>query len=419
MVMWGLKYDPHITRYNALIKAFKEKTGIDTTLQPQDWPLETKVAAGMSAGTAPDVCCMMGKVLPPLLVKKAVVDVTDLVYKAVGTDVQKDWYGDGIPCYTYEGKIYGVPTEFSTISLCAGWPTEDKKYNMITAEEAKKYPPKNGKNQFESYEQMWELAKKLQVEKDGKVIRYGISSSGWSSSYIYSMLYQMGRKWWDPDAKKFDFDNQDTVTVLKLLAETPVSMGIEADLGDTQTNLAQQQKVAIARGNVALVFFLKDLDLWYEIAVPPDADTSKPSKWMGEGGWGLVTFPKVKNAENGIEFLKWMATYDGQLAWMLNFTAVYMTPMPFRKCNEHEMWNDTGDKYLDNIRHMYKMQFPLLDKQTYYGGLWGYITQMDGACDEVTTQIRQKKLTAQEGAKQLQQRADNQYQQWKKDMELA
>jgi ABC-type glycerol-3-phosphate transport system substrate-binding protein len=141
MVMWGLKYDPHITRYNALIKGFKEKTGVDTTLQPQDWPLEVKVAAGMSAGTAPDVCCMMGKVLPPLLVKKAAVDVTDLVYKAVGTDVNKDWYGDGIPCYTYEGKIYGVPTEFSTISLAGAWPTEDKKYNAITADEAKKYPP--------------------------------------------------------------------------------------------------------------------------------------------------------------------------------------------------------------------------------------------------------------------------------------
>ena len=27
MVMWGLKYDPHITRYKALIKAFGDKTG--------------------------------------------------------------------------------------------------------------------------------------------------------------------------------------------------------------------------------------------------------------------------------------------------------------------------------------------------------------------------------------------------------
>jgi ABC-type glycerol-3-phosphate transport system substrate-binding protein len=140
LIMWGLKYDPHITRYNALAKAFSEKTGTEVTVQPQDDPFGKPLVA-LAAGNPPDVACVMGKALAPYLVKKAVVDVTDLVYKAVGTDIEKDWYGDGIPCYTWEGKLYGVPTEFSTISLAGAWPTEDKKYNAITADEAKKYPP--------------------------------------------------------------------------------------------------------------------------------------------------------------------------------------------------------------------------------------------------------------------------------------
>jgi ABC-type glycerol-3-phosphate transport system substrate-binding protein len=233
------------------------------------------------------------------------------------------------------------------------------------------------------------------------------------------MLHQMDRKWWDPDNKVFDFDNEDMIKVLKLLVQTPVEMGIEADMGDTQTNLAQQQKVAIARGNIALIFFLKEIDLWYECFTPPDADPTKPSKWMGEGGWGFITLPNVKNQDTAIEFLKWLATYDGQMAWMLNFVSVYMTPQPFRKCNEHEMWNDTGDKYLDNIRHMYKSQFPLLDKQTFFGGMYGYIGQVEGAAAEVCAAIRQKKMTAEEGAKLMQERAVNQYEQWKKDNELA
>jgi hypothetical protein len=419
MVMWGLKYDPHITRYKALIKAFGDKTGVQTNLQPQDWPLEVKTAAAMSAGTTPDVCCMMGKVLPPLLVRKAVVDVTDLVYKAVGTDITKDWYGDGIPCYTYDGKQYGVPTEFSTISLAGAWPTEDLKYNKITKEEAAKYPPKNGKVQFESYDQMWELAKKLQVEEGGKVIRYGLSSAGWEFSYVSSMLHQMGRKWWNPDNQKFDFNNDDMIKVLQLLVEKPVALGIEVDQGDTQTNLAQQQKVAVARGNVAVIFFLKSVGLWYECFTPPDADPTKPSKWMGEGGWGFVTFPKVKNADNGIEFLKWMATYDGQMTWMKNFVEVYMTPMPFKKCNDDPMWNDTDDKYLNNIRHMYKSQFPMLDKQTFFGGSYGYTSPVESAAGAVCAEIRQKKMTAADGAKTMQDRCQNAYNQWKMDNLLS
>lgn len=419
MVLWGLKYDPHIVRYNALLKAFAEKTGVEGTLQPQDWPLEVKVAAAMSAGTTPDVCCMMGKVLPPLLVKKAVVDLTDLVYKAVGTDIEKDWFGDGIPCYTYEGKIYGVPTEVSGISLAGAWPTEDLQYHAITPEEAKQYPPLNGKIEFDSYEQMWELARKLQVEKDGKVLRYGISSAGWEYSNFTSILHQLDRKWWDPETSTFDFDNEDSIKAFKLLVQTPVEMGIEAEQGDNQTNLAQQGKVAVARGNVAVMFFLEEIKLWFETFVPPRADPTKPPKYMGEGGWGFVTFPKVANAENAIEFLKWLATLDGQRVWLENYQGNYLWLGPLRKSMELPMWQKTGDKYKDVIIDMCLRVAEMQPYQTYFGGLYGYISQVESACSEICTQIRSKAMTAEEGAKLLQERATNQYEQWKKDNELA
>ncbi len=410
LIMWGLKYDPHITKYNALGKAFTAKTGINVTVQPQDDPFGKPLVA-LAAGNPPDVACVMGKAMPNYLPKNATVDITDSVYKAAGSDITKDWFGDGIPCYTWRGKQVGVPTEFSTISLAGAWPTEDKKYNMITADEAKKYPPKNGKVQFESYEQMWELAKKLQVVKDGKTIRYGMSSAGWEFSYVSSMLHQMGRKWWDADAKKFDFNNDDTIKVLKLLVETPVAMGIEVDQGDTQTNLAQQQKVALARGNVAVIFFLKEVDLWYECFTPPNADPTKPNKWMGEGGWGFITLPKIANSANAIEFLKWLTTVEAQQVWMTNFVSNYMVPVPLIKANEHPMWNETGDKYGDVIRQMYKGQFSMLKDQTFFGGEF-YIGQVESAVAGVCADIRQKKIDSVYGAKLIQERAENQLKQY-------
>jgi hypothetical protein len=83
------------------------------------------------------------------------------------------------------------------------------------------------------------------------------------------------------------------------------------------------------------------------------------------------------------------------------------------------MWNDSGDKYLDNIRHMYKSQFPMLDKQTFFGGTYGYTSPIEGAAGTVCAQVRQKKMTSVDGAKQMQDLATNAYQQWKKDNELA
>jgi hypothetical protein len=413
MILWGLKYDPHITKYNALGKAFGEKTGVNVVVQPQDDPFGKPLVA-LAAGNPPDAACVMGKGLAPYLTKNAVVAIDDSVYKAAGSDPTKDWFGDGIPCYNWRGKMYGVPTEFSTISLAGAWPTEDKKYNMITADEAKAYPPLNGKIQFDTYDQMWELAKKLQVEKDGKTIRYGLSSAGWEFSYVSSMLHQMGRKWWDADAQKFDFDNDDMIKVWQLLVETPVKMGIEADLGDTQTNLAQQQKVAVARGNVAVIFFLKDVDLWYECFTPPNADPSKPNKWMGEGGWGFITLPKIKNEANATEFLKWLTSVEGQQVWMTNFVSNYMVPVPLIKANDHPMWDDTGDKYADVIRHMYKGQFPMLPDQTFFGGEF-YIGQVETATSDIATQIRQGKIDPAAGAKLMQERADNQLKQYQAD----
>lgn len=417
LILWGLKYDPHITKYEALGKAFTEKTGIKVVVQPQDDPFGKPLVA-LAAGTPPDVACVMGKGLASYLPKNAVVAIDDSVYKAAGSDVEKDWFGDGIPCYTWRGKIYGVPTEFSTISLAGAWPTEDLKYNKITADEAKLYPPKNGKIQFDTYEQMWELAKKLQVEQDGKTIRYGLSSSGWEFSYVSSMLHQMDRKWWDADARKFDFDNDDTIKVLQLLVETPVSMGIETDQGDTQTNLAQQQKVAIARGNIAVLFFLEEVGLWYECFTPPNADPTKPNKFMGEGGWGFITLPRVANQANATEFLKWLTTVEGQQVWMTNYVANYMVPVPLIKANEHPMWDETGDKYSDVIRQMYKSQFAMLPDQTFFGGEW-YIGQVETAVSDVCTQIRAGKLDSAAGAKLLQERAVNQLQQWDADTAAA
>lgn len=50
-VLWGLKYDPHVETYKRLADMFLQKSGITLAVEPQAWPLETKLFAAMAAGT--------------------------------------------------------------------------------------------------------------------------------------------------------------------------------------------------------------------------------------------------------------------------------------------------------------------------------------------------------------------------------
>ena len=119
-VLWGLQYDPHVETYKRLADMYKEQSGVTLAVEPQAWPLETKLIAALSAGTQPDVICIMGKVLIPLHIQKALMPLKESVYDAQGVDPANDFIGDGIGAYTWEGELYGVPTE---VTASAMWST--------------------------------------------------------------------------------------------------------------------------------------------------------------------------------------------------------------------------------------------------------------------------------------------------------
>ncbi len=65
-----------------------------------------------------------------------------------------------------------MPTECNGVGNMVNVPSED----VIALGLEDQYPPLNGEVYFESYESMWELGKALQVEEDGKVTKWGLSS---------------------------------------------------------------------------------------------------------------------------------------------------------------------------------------------------------------------------------------------------
>src|SRR5689334_18306735 len=139
-VLWGLQYDPHVETYKRLAKLFKEKSGVTLAVEPQAWPLETKLIAALSAGTQPDVICIMGKVMIPLHIQKAMMPLKESVYDHNNVNPEKDFIGDAIGAYTWQGDIYGVPTEVNGVGHVVNVPVDDVKKAGLD----KQYPPTNG-----------------------------------------------------------------------------------------------------------------------------------------------------------------------------------------------------------------------------------------------------------------------------------
>ena len=114
------------------------------------------------------------------------------------------------------------------------------------------YPPLNGDVYFESYESMWELGKALQVEEDGKVTKWGLSSQGWDDmSYLgilRTLLDPKGEDWWDLENKQFNINTEEGMEAMRLFVEGPVQMGIEKQLDQNHVDAALAGKVALARG---------------------------------------------------------------------------------------------------------------------------------------------------------------------------
>jgi ABC-type glycerol-3-phosphate transport system substrate-binding protein len=412
-VLWGLQYDPHVETYKRLADMFNEKSGVTLTVEPQAWPLETKLIAALSAGTQPDVICIMGKVLIPLHIQKALMPLKESVYDAQGVNPETDFIGDGIGAYTWEGDIYGVPTEVNGVGHVVNVPVDD----VEAAGLSDQYPPTNGEPFFESYESMWELAKALQVEEDGKVTRWGLSSKGWDNqSYLgilRTLLANEGTDWWDNNAKQFNINTEAGVKAMELFAETPVKMGIETELDQSQIDAALAGKVALARGNGTPAVQGRDLGYNFFLTGAPKINGSEAPLFVGEAGWGFAAPKNSKNPDVSLEFLRMMCTEDGQRGYSMIYGGII--PAWRGLVGQFDYFADPSEDSPNVMAAKLSMEY-LLPQTEYYGEGFGYPAQVDGIGGEICSLVRQGELTAAEAVQQYQERAVAQYEQYLEDV---
>jgi ABC-type glycerol-3-phosphate transport system substrate-binding protein len=411
-VLWGLQYDPHVETYNRLAELFKEQSGVTLAIEPQAWPLETKLIAALSAGTQPDVICIMGKVMIPLHIQKAMMPLREVVYQAQGVDPERDFIGDAIGAYTWEGDIYGVPTEVNSVGSFVNVPVDDVEAAGLTAQ----YPPTNGEPFFESYESMWELAKALQVENNGQVERWGLSSKGWDNqSYLgilRTLLAADGTDWWDNDAKQFNINTEAGVKAMELFAETPVKLGIETELDQHHADAAMAGKVALARGSTGPALQGRALGYNYLMSGVPKVVGSEPPLLVGEAGWGFAAPKSARNQQVAIDFLKMMATEEGQRTYSMIYGG--LVPAWAGLSGDFSYMVDSSEDSPNVLYAKLSMEH-LLPQTQYYGEGFGYPAEVDGIGGEICSLVRQGELTAAEAVQQYQERCEAQYNQFLED----
>jgi ABC-type glycerol-3-phosphate transport system substrate-binding protein len=414
-VLWGLKYDPHVEGYNRLAALFKEKTGAILKVEPQDWPLETKFAAALAAGTQPDVACIMGKRLPSLQIQNALLVVDDVVFKANGTDYKKVYYPDAWQAYYFQGKMWGVPGEVGGIGNGVNVPIKDLEALGLD----KNYPPGNGNWIFESYEQLWECAKKLQVEEGGRVKKWGITRQGWENSGYLGVLDTIykpqGKRWWDEENEKFNIDTPEGVQAMDYFVTKPVEMGIETQLDVNSVDACMSGRVAIGIGNLTPVLLGEPQGFYYEAAEIPPINPNNDYVVESEGGWGFVAPRKSNNPDISVAFLRFFDSYDAMLVWEKNYGGKKSGYIPLKGKFDHFL-----DPMGKNVR-LYKWfeDNKIGERAVYFGAGSGDYDAVGLMISDATSKIRQKQMTSAEAVKVIQAGAEAQLKQYKDALKQA
>lgn len=392
-VIWGLAYDPHIEAYERLADRFEAHTGAHATIEPQAWPIENNIITGMAAGLVPDVCCIMGKQIAPLVWQGAVLATDELVYEMVGCDTGS-WFGPvGIQAYTYDGKAWGVPTEGN----CVSGVTNVRLDFVAEAGVEELWPPLNGEDGLASFEDMWELAQALQVEDDaGNVTRYGMSSEGWDNRHLFGIMRTLGQPWWDAETRTFGLNTEAAVEAMRLLAYKPIwELGIETHMENGAQELMNAGQVALANGNVTGPSAGRELGLEIDTCLYPSALQGREALYVGEGGWGFIVPSQAKARDIGVEFLKFVTTYEGNREYCRIYGGIVSAVLAV---NYDDELFPKGDLVGDAMRRAGKAQ----ERTDYYGSGFGTPSEMEEIVVAAVEAVRVGQAAPEEALAQAQ-----------------
>jgi ABC-type glycerol-3-phosphate transport system substrate-binding protein len=344
-----------------------------------------KLITAIAGGTMPDILTLMGKACYPLWRMDALLPMDDEVYVPLALDIES-WFSPGaIGAYEWNGKYYGVPFEDNSVANFIA-----ARLDWIQEAEAQDlWPPTQGKDRFDSVEEMWALAEALQREEGGVVTRWGLSREGWESIAIPIIMRGLGQDWWDFNEKKFYMDTEAGVEAIRQYAEIPTQeLGIETEMNTSGFNAMMQSKAAVVQGTGSLPRRASEIGLSVEEVMAPPPIPNGENLYVGEGGWGLIVPAQAQNKEAAFELCRFACTYDTLMMWSRGGTT------PSCKAVRADPFYQ-GD---DPLRRSMRRVIQTLDYTKYIGTGFGSV----GSFATVLPLVRNGEITAAEAAAQIQ-----------------
>jgi ABC-type glycerol-3-phosphate transport system substrate-binding protein len=314
--------------------------------------------------------------------------------------------------WVWQGDYYGVPVESNGVGSMVNVPVDDVSALGLSAQ----YPPTNGQTFFDSYDSMYQLAKALQTEDGGTVTRWGLSSKAFELESLTGIMASLGVKWWDPDAKKFNFDSPEGVQAFEYLVSKPVELGIETELDTSSTNAALAGKVALSRGDGGPSVVGAQAGFDFELAGAPRVKPGEDPTLIGGGGWGFFAPAVAKNPDLSLAFLRFVGTEAGQM----EYAKIYDGLLNFAWADFATDTTRFADPSESNAIFRAAPAFTAMALRTqFFGEGFGYYAEAQKAAGDVSSLVRQGSMTAAEGAAELQKRVEAQYAQFLTDLQNA
>lgn len=282
----------------AMAAAFHEKNpnitvNVEVTPWDQYW---TKLDAGASSGTLPDVFWMHSANFLKYANGDALMDITDKIKNS--KDMKMDNFPkDLVDLYTSKGKNYAIPKDYDTIAL---W------YNK-TMFDAKgiKYPDATW-----DWNKLLEAAQKLNDPANGV---YGFLSPVDSQQNYYEFIFQNGGEVLSADKKKSGYDKPETKQAIQFAADFSqkykVSPTVQQFADTSRDQYFESGKGAMAFFGSWMVSEFKANDYVAkncDVAVLP---VGKQKATMFNG-LGNAISAKTKNADAAWKFVEYMGTKE-------------------------------------------------------------------------------------------------------------
>jgi ABC-type glycerol-3-phosphate transport system substrate-binding protein len=303
----------------AAIEMFQEATGDTVVLEEANWPMNTTFVPLLAAGTAPDMLCDMGKMIPKLYGQGAFLDLTALFDS--GPVGAADFYSGDFDSHAWVGKQFGAPVQHAFGLQSVAFYRKD-----IFDEVGLPYPERD--KGVASYADLWAMADACtKRDSSGAVTRWGWESNcrWWESGPVLAGMLDQGTHWWNEADQVFNLDSQECIDGFQTQVFDPMfTYGVGPTEENQGPSAGKNYYDVFYEGSAAMITwgstmswaYQNDLDVketidWFELP----GQVAGKHNLVTEGCWGnhiVASIPEA-NRLSASEFLMYFYTPEVQL----------------------------------------------------------------------------------------------------------